>query len=143
MRGLPLSHQLAPVFDHLGAVAVDLEPGERLVEGRAVEQSPLRAIRSLDVEQPLLQHQYLLQAFDVAPGDWEQAELDAAFERISREALTAPDQPERLQQRAGEDGIGQRIRSVVKPRESFRSRQVKTCKASRAGPASTSLNFRL
>ena len=58
----------------------------------------LRAMRRLGVEQPRLQREDLLQAFDVAPGDREQAELDAPLERICREALPASGQAERLQQ---------------------------------------------
>ena len=98
MRALRLRHELAPVFDDLGAVAVDFEPGERFVEGRAVEQAALGAMGRLDVEQPVLQADNLLQPLDVAPRDRKQAELDAALERICREALPASDQAERLQQ---------------------------------------------
>ena len=43
--------ELAPVRDDIGAIAVDLEPGERFVEDGAVQQPSLRARRRLDVEQ--------------------------------------------------------------------------------------------
>ena len=97
------------MLDDVGAVAVDFEPGERFVERRAVEQAALGAMGRLDVEQPVLQAENLLQPLDVAPRDRQQAELDAALERIGREALPAADQAERLQQRAGEDRVGQRV----------------------------------
>ena len=86
------------MLDDVGPVAVDFEPGERFVERRAVEQAALGAMRRLDVEQPMLQAEDLLQPLDVAPRDRKQAELDAALERICREALPASDQAERLQQ---------------------------------------------
>ena len=65
-RSARLGVELAPVIDHVRTVAVDLEPGDRLVEGRAVEQAALRAMRRVDVEQAVLHAEDLLQALDVA-----------------------------------------------------------------------------
>ena len=56
----------------------------------------------------------LLQPFDVAPGDRQHAELDAALERIGGEALPA-NQAQRVEQRAGEDRVGQRVRRRGEP----------------------------
>ena len=112
---LPVRLQLAPVRDDVGPIAVNLEPGQRLVERRPVEQPALGAERRLDVEQPRQQREDLLQALDVAARDRQQAELDAPLQRIGVEAGPRADQAERMQQRAGEDRVGQRVGRGVEP----------------------------
>ena len=70
----------------------------------------------LDVDQTLLQGEDLLQPLDVAACNRQQAELDPPLERIGGEALTPADEAERLEQRAGEDGVGQRVGRAPKLR---------------------------
>src|SRR5215203_7424111 len=108
--------QLPPVLDDVRAIAVYLEPGERFVEDRAVQQCALGAERRLDLDQPVLQAEDLLQALDVAAGNRQQPELEAALQRIRGEALPPPDQAERLQHRAGQNRVGERVRRAFESR---------------------------
>ena len=77
-----LGQKSAPVRDHIRPFTVDFEPGDRLWQDGAVEQPALRAGRGLGIEQARLQRENLLQAFDVAPGNWEQAQFDPPLECI-------------------------------------------------------------
>jgi len=61
---------------------MDLEPGDRLWENGPMEQGALGASACLRIEQARLERENLLQPFDVAPGDWQQAQLDPPLERI-------------------------------------------------------------
>ncbi len=95
--------------DDVRAVAVDLEPGDRLVQRRSGAAGALRARRRLEVEQPWLHRHDVLQALDVASRDRQHAELDPALERICRETRPTTGKAQRVEQRAGEDGVGQRV----------------------------------
>lgn len=101
-----LGLELAPVRDGIGTIAVNLQPRERVLQNRAVQQSALRPYRGLDVNELRLDRDDLLQSLEVAPGYGQYAKLDSAFERIRREALAA-NQPEWVEERAGEDRVGQ------------------------------------
>ena len=94
---------------------MDLQPGDRFVEDGAVEQAAMGALRRLQVEQARLQRDDLLQPLDVAPRDRQHAELDPALERVGRKAAPA-DQAERVEQRAGQYRVGQRLRRAFEPR---------------------------
>ena len=83
-----------PVFDRVRPVAVDVQPGDRLAQHRAMQKRPLRPDRRLEIDQPRLQGENLLQSLDVAPGDGQQPEFDAPFECIRRKP-PAGDEPER------------------------------------------------
>lgn len=72
----------APVSDDVGAIAVDLEPGDGFGQHRAMQQRALGARRRLGFEQSRLQGENLLETFDVPSRDWKHSQLDAAFERI-------------------------------------------------------------
>ena len=52
LRGLcvRLRFELAPVCDDIGAIAVNLEPGQGFIEDGAVQKAPLGAHRRLDVD---------------------------------------------------------------------------------------------
>ena len=84
------------MLDNVRAIAVDVQPGQRIVQHRSMEQRALRALGRLNIEELRLDRQDLAEAFDVTTGDWQQAELDALFEGIGGESL-ALHQPERLQ----------------------------------------------
>ena len=51
-----------------------------------------------------------MQAFDIATRDREDAQLDAAFRWVRVEALAASDEAERMEQRAGQHRVGERLR---------------------------------
>ena len=106
--GLGSAWSAAPVRQHLGAVAVDFEPGQRVAEDVAMEQSALRLEGGPQIHQPRLHREDLVQPLDVAARHRQDAEIDPALERIRREAPAAH-QPERREQRAHEDRIGQRV----------------------------------
>ena len=101
--------QRTPVSDDVRPVAVNLQPGDRLVQRGAVQHASLRARRRLELEQPRLHRHDVLQALDVAPRDRQHPDLDAPLERICREARPTTGKPQRMQQRAGQDGVGQRV----------------------------------
>ena len=73
--------------DDLRAIAMNLEPGERFVQGLPMQERTLRPHRSPQIEQPRLQRQNLLKMLDVASRNLQHAELHAPFERVRREAL--------------------------------------------------------
>ena len=66
----------APVSDDVGTVAVNFEPGDCFGQDCSVEERALGAGAGLRIEQPRLQRENLLQAFNVAPGNREQTQLD-------------------------------------------------------------------
>ena len=74
-------------------VAVDLEPGDRLVQRGAVEHVALRARRRAELDQPGLHRHDVLQALDVAPRNRQHPDLDPPLERICREARPTPARP--------------------------------------------------
>jgi len=108
MRGR-LGLQFAPVRDHLGPLAMHIQPRQRFVQRGAMEDRSLRADGSLGVEQPRLEREYLMEPLGVAARDRQQTELDTPLECVGREAA-ALDQPERMQQGAREHGVRQRFR---------------------------------
>ena len=89
------SLECAPVSNHIGSIAVNLEPGDGLWQHRTMEQSPLRSRRSLRVQEAGLESEDLLQPLDVASGDRQQTQFDPSFERVGREPSSC-DQPERM-----------------------------------------------
>ena len=97
-----MRHRIRPI-------AMNLQPRDRFRKRRTVEKAALCARRCVDVDQPRLQREDLLQSLDVAAGNRQQPEFHPPFERIGREALTPADEAERLEQRAGEDRVGQRV----------------------------------
>ncbi len=101
--------QLAPVGDDIRAVAVDLEPGQRLIERLAMQQASLRAHRRLDVEHARDHREDLLKAFDVAARNRQQSQLEFPLHRVRVEARSRSDDPHRMQQRPGEDRVGERV----------------------------------
>src|SRR5262245_19116698 len=74
-RGRCLSEKRRPVLDDVRAAAVNVEPGECLFKNVAVGELALGARMGAEVEKPLLEHDYLLQPLDVAPGQRQVAEL--------------------------------------------------------------------
>lgn len=112
MRRLLL--ELTPVCDRFWSISVDLQPGDGFRKCRSMEQSALDANRSIQVEQPVLQRDDLVQPFDVAPGNGQQSEFDAAFERIGGKPLPPADEADREEERPGKDGIAQRVRRIMK-----------------------------
>ena len=70
--------EAAPVFEHLGRLAVNLQPGQRFLERAAVHQRAPGARRQAHVDQPALQRQDLPQPLDVAPGERQHARARAA-----------------------------------------------------------------
>src|SRR5688572_10920562 len=59
--------KLAPMRHHVRAIAVNLQPGDGLREHRSVQQTSLRPRRRVDVEQPRLERDDLVEPLDVAP----------------------------------------------------------------------------
>jgi len=110
LRGVALGLQIAPVRDDIRTTTVNLQPGQRLFDHRAVQQSSLRSMGSLDVQQARLQGENLVQPLDIAARNRQHPELDAAFERIRGETRPATRETEGVQQRTGEDRVRQRIR---------------------------------
>jgi len=83
------------VSNHIGSIAVNLEPGNGLWQHRTMKQSPLRSRRSLRVQEAGLESEDLLQPLDVASGDRKQTQFDPSFECVGREPSSC-DQPERM-----------------------------------------------
>src|SRR5262245_1442588 len=94
----------------LRTIAVNLQPGERLVDDVAMEQRALRAKRRAQVPEARLDDENLMQALDVAPGNRQHAELDPTLEWIRRETPLRSGETERDQQGPRQDRVGQRVR---------------------------------
>lgn len=101
--------EMAPVLDDIRSVAVDVEPGQRLRQRRSMEQTALAAHWCLDVHQSRNDAEHLLESFDVAARDRQQAELDPPLRPVRMKSLWPSDQAERVQQGAGKHGIGQGV----------------------------------
>ena len=108
--------EVSPVLDDIRAITVDLEPGQRLRQRRSMQQTALAAHRGLDVHQSRNDAEHLLESFYVAAGDRQQPELDPALRPVRMKSLWRADQAERVQQCAGEHGIGQCVRRRVETR---------------------------
>jgi len=106
--------ELTPVGNRFRSIAVDLQPGDSFRECRSMEQTALDLNRRIQVEQSMLQRDDLVQPFDIAPGNWQEPELDAALERIGRKTLPPVDQADREEERPRKNGVAQRVRRVVK-----------------------------
>jgi len=69
----------APVFERLRRMAVDLQPGERLVEGATVHQASARPRREVKIQQTTLQGEDVSQPLDIASGQRKQTERKRRF----------------------------------------------------------------
>ena len=107
---MPLRQQVLPVRDDVGAISVDVQPGQRFRQRCALEESSLGARRRLQVHHPWDQAEHLLQAFDIAARDGEDTQIDAAFRWVRVEARAVSDEAKRIEERAGQHRVGQRIR---------------------------------
>jgi len=79
-----------------------------------MQQTALDTHGRIQIQQPVLQRNHLVQPFDIAPGDRQESQLDASFERIGRKPLPTADESHRKEQRAGEDRIRQRVGRIMK-----------------------------
>ena len=108
-RRLRLALQRPPVRDDLRPIAVNLQPGQRVVDRMAVQESALRPEWHAHVEQSRLQRENLVQVLDIASGHLQHAQLHTPLQGIGREPLLPPRQTERHQQRADDDGVGHAV----------------------------------
>ena len=67
----------APERQHVRRVAVNLEPGQRVGEGRALHQHPAGVWRPARLAQAALQHQHLVDPLDVPARQRQHAQVEA------------------------------------------------------------------
>ena len=97
----------------------------------------LRARRRRQVEQPRLHRDDVLQALDVPSRDREHPDLDAPLERIGREPRPPTGKTQRVQQRAGQDRVGQRVGRRLEARAVAIERARSSCHSASGAAASS------
>jgi hypothetical protein len=104
----------------LGRIVVNAEPGQRLLQRRSTRNSARWARgKSLGAEQARLQREDLVQPFHILPRHRQHPQNDARSSASAEQPGRRPTSPIRREQRAGENGSGERVGAAMnRPRYS-------------------------
>jgi len=101
--------QRTPVLGDVGSFAVDLEPRQGVLQHMTMEKRTLRAERRAQIHQTRLQREDLVQALHITARHRQQAEFDAALERIGGEAALRSGETDRREERADQNRVRERL----------------------------------